>query len=90
MQDIPGCFNKRNKMKFKDELAESYSPSRGYEGVTNNINQLTRALNPKSNLAKGIAKELGDGFINDFKELHKLAQDLEAAWAEIEFAVDHQ
>ena len=79
-------------MKFKDEIKinEVYTPSRGYHVISENINYLDRLLDEKGPVAKGISKELGKGYIDDFKKMSKLMDEIAGIWQEIEFDVEHQ
>jgi hypothetical protein len=81
------AFDTMMKFLFKEsteELDEGVLNSIGYKTANAAINTLDNALNPNGNLAKGIVKELGTGYINDFKKAQKHLNEITDIWEDIQ------
>lgn len=72
----------------QDNIDEGYSKSRGYTNFQKTLNHAELVLHPGSNLAKGIAKELGKGYLDDFAKMKEHFDEIMSIWQDIEMDVE--
>lgn len=72
---------------LEEQTLEEQSPilrSVGYKDANYMFNSLLSRISPTGSLAKSIAKEIGPGFINDFKKMHNHVSNAIEIWDEIQ------
>ena len=65
------------------ELEEGITHSRGFQQVAEKLDDIRGILSPNGILSKSISKQLGVGYIKDFKKISEMLADVEDAWDEI-------
>lgn len=70
----------------QDSLDEGYTKSAGYKSVEEMIGYLVKALNPNSQLCKGISKK-ADDVTDEFKKMQKHIEEIDSLWGEIDYIV---
>lgn len=85
--DQSGLLNEETIQDIEDnesQLEEAYAKSLGYKQTAEAIYRLERQFNPDGNLAKGIIKEGGSGYKNDFKMMQKYINKIIDIWEDID------
>ena len=69
---------------LNEGLDEAYTVSSGFTKTAKEIQSLRNSLSKNSNLAKGIAKGLGNDLLKDFAKMEKHITEIENIWSFIE------
>lgn len=87
-------LDKMIKLNEETELDEGPIPAimrnREFTDVINKLYGLEKVLRPNGNIAKGVAKELGQGYIADFKKMSKTVDSLIDDWDQIVMDLSQQ
>lgn len=76
--------------QFKDLLTEKYIKSKGFDHISSCIESMSVYLHGSSRVAKGLSKELGKGYLDDFKEMQKHIDEIDRIWNDIRQEVELQ